>query len=205
MATPDISQRSVSPVVPAAAPFVRPISTLPVDYQFPQTALTKEMHQKLCKLSALAKGYLVRKLMKTIKVQALISSMKDTMNMALQLHHEARQQQKGVQKEDIDLHRRLLQQLNKDSQEFHNVFFALATKEKMAILALDSEVKMAQEERSQRQDFASNARRLSAATKAKIERQQKLAEMEKEGIKEKPRRKRWSLQDKENREKNTCH
>lgn len=65
-----------------------------------------ELHSKWCKLSAIGKGYLVRKLMKTIRVQTIIESMRDTMNMALQLHQEARSQRRSVTKQDVDLHRR---------------------------------------------------------------------------------------------------
>jgi hypothetical protein len=52
------------------------MSTLPRDYQFPPEALAPEMHPKFCRLTALARGYLTRRLLKTVKVQSIISSMK---------------------------------------------------------------------------------------------------------------------------------
>ena len=89
-------------------------------------------------LSAMVKGFLIRWLMKTERVQRIIGSMRDTMTIALQLHREAKQVNtshlaqngslnvtptKRVTMQDVELHRRLLQQLFKDSQEFHNIFF----------------------------------------------------------------------------------
>ena len=69
--------------------------------------------------------------------------MRDTMTIALQLHQEAKQVStshlaqngslnvtptKRVTMQDVELHRRLLQQLFKDSQEFHNIFFKVIVK-----------------------------------------------------------------------------
>ena len=71
-------------------------------------------------------------------MQRIIGSMRDTMTIALQLHREANQSKitldvsnsgtaipKKVSIHDVELHRRLLQQLFKDSQEFHNIFFTV--------------------------------------------------------------------------------
>ena len=78
--------RSLSPVVPAAAGSVRPISTLPPGYAFPAAALDPRMHARFCRLSAAARGWLTRRLLRTHKVEALKASMRDTMHTALQLH-----------------------------------------------------------------------------------------------------------------------
>ena len=63
------------------------------------------------------------------------------MNMALQLHEEARSHMRPVSTQDIDLHRRLLQQLNKDCAAMHDVFFKTTVKERMSMLALDHEIR----------------------------------------------------------------
>ena len=79
--------------------------------------------------------------MKTERVKRVIGSMRDTMTIALQLHREAKQIStvhigssgspdtvpiKKVTIQDVELHRRLLQQLFKDSQEFHDIFFKVS-------------------------------------------------------------------------------
>ena len=137
---PPFVQRSPSPVVPALPMYLRPESRiLPSDYQVPPEVFTdNKLHKRFCMLSGIVKGYLVRRLMKTERVQRIIGSMRDTMTIALQLHREAKNVSmiqagissplntkpiKMVTMQDVELHRRLLQQLFKDSQEFHNIFF----------------------------------------------------------------------------------
>ena len=134
------SQRSPSPVVPALPMYLRPESRiLPSNYQVPPEVYTNDkLHKGFCRLSGIVKGFLIRRLMKTERVQRIIGSMRDTMTIALQLHREAKQVSmvhtgsntssearpiKKVTMQDVELHRRLLQQLFKDSQEFHNIFF----------------------------------------------------------------------------------
>lgn len=59
------------------------------------------------KIVALAKGYLVRRLMRTERVQATVQTIKDALLCALQLH----QDREGIRGADVDLHRRLIQQV----------------------------------------------------------------------------------------------
>ena len=151
-------------------------------------------------LSAMVKGFLIRRLMKTERVQRIIGSMRDTMTIALQLHREAKQVNtshlaqngslnvtptKRVTMQDVELHRRLLQQLFKDSQEFHNIFFKLTTIQRMNIIKLDNEKK---EGRSRLSDISpkvlssnpgdfAKPKRLSSATKARIEQKQLIQQM----------------------------
>ena len=137
--------RSTSPVIPALPMYLRPESRiLPANFQIPPEVFTDERLQKgFCRLSAIIKGHLTRRLMKTDRVQRIIGSMRDTMTIALQLHREAKQSKQVHQGEngvnnistptkfslhDIDLHRRLLQQLYKDSQNFHDIFFKVHIK-----------------------------------------------------------------------------
>ena len=140
------THRSTSPVVPALPMHLRPESRiLPPNFQVPPEAFTDvRLHKGFCKFSALIKGHLTRRLMKTDRIQRIIAAMRDTMTIALQLHREAKQSilsqessqgytgistPKKVSSQDVELHRRLLQQLFKDSQEFHNMFFKVNSKD----------------------------------------------------------------------------
>lgn len=131
-------KRSTSPVVPALPMYLRPESRiLPANFQVPEEVFTDErLRAGFCRFSAVIKGYLTRRLLRTDRVQRIIGSMRDTMTIALQLHREANQSKisldvsnsgtakpKRVSINDVELHRRLLQQLFQDSQEFHNMFF----------------------------------------------------------------------------------
>ena len=46
-----------------------------------------------------------------------------------------------MSRQDVELHRRLLQQLNRDCQSIHDIFFALSIPEQMAVIALDFEIR----------------------------------------------------------------
>lgn len=59
------------------------------------------------KIGAAARGYLVRRLMKTEKVQGLILTLKDALICAMEL-----QRTEDIQPADVELHRRLIQQVS---------------------------------------------------------------------------------------------
>lgn len=86
------------------------------------------------KINAAVRGYLTRRLFKSERVQTLIQTIKDTLLCAMELHHENVEK---IQPADIELHRRLIQQVTAACVAFHDVFFMLSTKEQMAVIALD--------------------------------------------------------------------
>ena len=80
--TSTLMARTKSPVIPTVKPKIDPQSLiLPETYDLPVAAKTPENHVRFEKLSALIKGHLTRRLLKTGKVQGIINSMKDTMNI----------------------------------------------------------------------------------------------------------------------------
>ena len=179
---------SVSPVVPAVAAHIRPVSTLPAGYTFPAEALAPEMFPRFSRLSAIARGYLTRRLLSTHKVEGIISSIRDTMNTALLLHGEA-----TATKEDVELHRRLLLQLNKDYAQLHQIFVESSPAERVALIALDRETRVKHE--AEKENEPVERRRLSAATRARLEHKEKMANMADSADDSSPtRRRRWKSQ-----------
>ncbi|XP_018336776.1 uncharacterized protein LOC108745170 [Agrilus planipennis] len=81
-----------------------------------------------------ARGYLIRRLMKTERVQLLIQTIKDALLCAMELHTEPINR---IRPADIDLHRRLIQQVTAACYDFHDIFFTLSKKEQMSIIAVD--------------------------------------------------------------------
>ena len=154
------AKRSESPVIPTVKVKIEPKSLkLPDDYKLPEAAKTPENNVRFGRLSALIKGHLTRRLLKSARVQSIITSMKDIMKIALQLHHEQRSA------EDVQLHARLLHQLQKESQRFHDIFFKFSPAQKMSII---------REDLSQRRiSPATKQKRVSAVTMAKIQQKQK--------------------------------
>ncbi|RZC36049.1 hypothetical protein BDFB_003411 [Asbolus verrucosus] len=83
-------------------------------------------------IGAAAKGYLVRRLIRTERVQSLIETIKDALLCAIQLHGA-----EVIEEADVELHRRLIQQVSAACYAFHDIFFSLSVKEQMGIIALD--------------------------------------------------------------------
>ncbi|XP_068633675.1 serine-rich adhesin for platelets isoform X2 [Battus philenor] len=85
------------------------------------------------KIVAYAKGYLVRRLMRTERVQSTVQTIRDALLCALQLH----QDREGIRGADVDLHRRLLQQITAACYSLHDTFVGSTPAERCALLAAD--------------------------------------------------------------------
>ncbi|XP_022813982.1 uncharacterized protein LOC111347842 isoform X2 [Spodoptera litura] len=94
---------------------------------------TPEQHAAATKIVAVAKGYLVRRLMRTDRVQSTVQTIKDALLCALQLH----QDREGIRGADVDLHRRLIQQITAACYSLHDTFVASTASERCAMIAAD--------------------------------------------------------------------
>ncbi|XP_035440430.2 uncharacterized protein LOC118269429 isoform X3 [Spodoptera frugiperda] len=94
---------------------------------------TPEQHAAATKIVAVAKGYLVRRLMRTDRVQSTVQTIKDALLCALQLH----QDREGIRGADVDLHRRLIQQITAACYSLHDTFVASTAAERCAMIAAD--------------------------------------------------------------------
>lgn len=95
-------------------------------------------------IGAAVKGYLVRRLIRTEKVQTLIQTIKDAVLCAMDLHKSD-----VIEESDVELHRRLIQQLSATCYAFHDVFFLLSIKEQMELIASDRQRKREKAKRPQ--------------------------------------------------------
>jgi len=93
---------------------------------------------KSTRLAALVRGYLTRRLMNTDRVQGTIKTIRDT-TLCLK---ELNQGTLTILPSDVDLHRRLLQQLNGAIHQLHGTFFELPTAERMSLIGRDREKKV---------------------------------------------------------------
>ncbi|XP_047533625.1 uncharacterized protein LOC125068496 isoform X2 [Vanessa atalanta] len=96
-------------------------------------APTAKERSAATKIVAHAKGYLVRRLMKSERVQATVQTIKDALMCALQLH----QDREGIRGADVDLHRRLIQQITAACYSLHDTFVASTAAERCAMIAAD--------------------------------------------------------------------
>ncbi|CAK1580669.1 unnamed protein product [Parnassius mnemosyne] len=96
-------------------------------------APTAEERAAATKIVAYAKGYLVRRLMKTERVQSTVQTIRDALLCALQLH----QDREGIRGADVDLHRRLIQQITAACYSLHDTFIGSSAAERCGLIAAD--------------------------------------------------------------------
>ncbi|XP_063624390.1 uncharacterized protein LOC134796274 isoform X2 [Cydia splendana] len=100
-----------------------------------------------------AKGYLVRRLLRTERVQATVQTIKDALLCALQMH----QDRAGIRGADVDLHRRLIQQITAACYSLHDTFVASTPAERCALIAADRERRRQKPARPYRTDVMSQS------------------------------------------------
>jgi centrosomal protein CEP110 len=133
------------------------------------------MKPKFDKLSASVKGHLTRRLLATEKIQIIVQTIRDTVELLLKLYEE--NSSVGIIKEeDLGLHNRLIQQLTGACSSFHDIFFKISIKERMAIIANDREKVKAKAAKNllvtRRLNPSPSKRNMSSATLKSLERRQ---------------------------------
>jgi hypothetical protein len=141
----------------------------PAAVEVPAAALEPLHRAAWVRLTALGRGFLVRRLLATDRVRHLRRTVRETLACAVQLHREATGAAPGRQ--ELELHARLLAQLEAACAQLHHIFFGLDTPGRMALLAADRTARRARADRSE--DGGAKPR-LSAATAARLATRSKL-------------------------------
>ncbi|XP_069876346.1 centriolar coiled-coil protein of 110 kDa-like isoform X1 [Dipodomys merriami] len=137
-----------------------------------------EVQAKFNKITAVAKGFLTRRLMQTDKLKQLRQTVKDTMEFIRSFQSEAPLKRGIVSAQDASLQERVSAQLRAALYGIHDIFFVMDAAERMSILHYDRE---ARKEKMLRQMDKMKSPRvaLSAATQKSLDRKKfmKAAEM----------------------------
>ncbi|XP_075035841.1 centriolar coiled-coil protein of 110 kDa [Mixophyes fleayi] len=100
-----------------------------------------QMQRKFNKVTALAKGFLTRRLMQTEKLKNLKQTVQDTADFIRTFRTEAPLSRGTVSVQDISLQERVIAQLRAALYEIHDIFFTMDATERMNILLLDRELR----------------------------------------------------------------
>ncbi|XP_057551128.1 centriolar coiled-coil protein of 110 kDa isoform X2 [Hippopotamus amphibius kiboko] len=133
---------------------------------------------KFNKATAVAKGFLTRRLMQTDKLKQLRQTVKDTMEFIRSFQSEAPLRRGVVSAQDASLQERVSAQLRAALYGIHDIFFVMDAAERMSILHHDREVR--KEKMLRQMDKMKSPRvALSAATQKSLDRKKymKAAEM----------------------------
>ncbi|NXJ13827.1 CP110 protein, partial [Odontophorus gujanensis] len=102
---------------------------------------TPEIQMKFDKITAVAKGFLTRRLLQTEKLKHLKQTVKDTMEFIRNFQSEAPLKRGSVSAQDANLHERVMAQLRAALYDIHDIFFTMEASERMNILRHDREVR----------------------------------------------------------------
>ncbi|NWV12465.1 CP110 protein, partial [Ptilonorhynchus violaceus] len=100
-----------------------------------------EIQMKFDKITAVAKGFLTRRLLQTEKLKHLKQTVKDTMEFIKNFQSEAPLKRGSVSAQDASLHERVMAQLRAALYDIHDIFFTMEASERMNILRHDREVR----------------------------------------------------------------
>ncbi|NXK19963.1 CP110 protein, partial [Arenaria interpres] len=100
-----------------------------------------EIQTKFDKITAVAKGFLTRRLLQTEKLKHLKQTVKDTMEFIKNFQSEAPLKRGSVSAQDASLHERVMAQLRAALYDIHDIFFTIEASERMNILRHDREVR----------------------------------------------------------------
>ncbi|NXS45892.1 CP110 protein, partial [Balaeniceps rex] len=100
-----------------------------------------EIQMKFDKVTAVAKGFLTRRLLQTEKLKHLKQTVKDTMEFIKNFQSEAPLKRGSVSAQDASLHERVMAQLRAALYDIYDIFFTMEASERMNILRHDREVR----------------------------------------------------------------
>ncbi|XP_041363537.1 centriolar coiled-coil protein of 110 kDa-like [Gigantopelta aegis] len=139
----------------------------------PEKAYLPQMRRKFEKISALAKGFLIRRLMQTDKVQELMKTIRDTQEFAVNFTTETPIKQGTFSNQDKDLLERITAQLQAAKLDIHEIFFSLSQAEQMSLIASTRQNREYKRLKTSQGNFQRFHRRISTATMKAIERKKK--------------------------------
>ncbi|NWT63911.1 CP110 protein, partial [Prunella himalayana] len=100
-----------------------------------------EIQMKFDKITAVAKGFLTRRLLQTEKLKHLKQTVNDTLDFIRNFQSEAPLKRGSVSAQDACLHERVIVQLRAALFDIHDIFFTMDASQRMNILRHDREVR----------------------------------------------------------------
>ncbi|XP_045066868.1 centriolar coiled-coil protein of 110 kDa [Coregonus clupeaformis] len=138
--------------------------------------VTIEQQRALCRLGAISRGFLTRRLLQTEKVKQLRQTIQDTQEFIRSFQTEAPQKRGSISAQDLSLQERVRAQLRAAQYDIHDIFFEMPLEERLALLQLDREVRTEKKLREMEKARSPKDRVLSAATQRSLDRKKRVGE-----------------------------
>ncbi|XP_059414825.1 centriolar coiled-coil protein of 110 kDa-like [Carassius carassius] len=139
--------------------------------------VTAEQQRALCHLTAIVKGFLIRRLLKTEKVKHLRQTIQDTLEFIRSFITEAPQRNDSLTEQDLSLQERVRAQLRAALFDIHDIFFTWSPEERLSLLQQDRE--LLTERKLREMEKAKSPKDkviISAATQKSLDRKKRVGE-----------------------------
>lgn len=137
--------------------------------------VTLEQQRAYCRITAIVRGFLTRRLLKTEKVKHLRQTVVDTQEFIRSLQSEAPQKKVSYSTQDLSLQERVRAQLRAALYDIHDIFFQMPLSQRLALLLQDRELRLERKLRDLEKTKSSKVV-LSAATQRSIDRKKRVGE-----------------------------
>ncbi|KAJ8398744.1 hypothetical protein AAFF_G00419410 [Aldrovandia affinis] len=133
--------------------------------------LTPELHAALCRLGAVARGFLTRRLLMTEKVKHLRQTVQDMQEFIGSFQTEGPLRRSSVSAQDLSLQERVRAQLRAALFDVHDIFFEMPVEERLTLLQQERELRLERKLREMEKAKSPRDRvSLSAATQKSLDR-----------------------------------
>ncbi|KAM4598295.1 LOW QUALITY PROTEIN: centriolar coiled-coil protein of 110 kDa [Polymixia lowei] len=139
--------------------------------------LSAEQERALCRLGAVARGFLARRLLKTEKVKHLRQTVADTQEFIRSFQTEGPQKRGTISAQDLSLQERVRAQLRAALYDVHDIFFEMPPEDRFALLQQERELRAERRLREMEKAKCPKERvALSTATQRSLDRKKRVGE-----------------------------
>ncbi|XP_054464126.1 centriolar coiled-coil protein of 110 kDa-like [Anoplopoma fimbria] len=139
--------------------------------------ITAEQQSAFCRIGAIIRGFLTRRLLKTEKVKHLRQTIMDTQEFIRSFQTEAPQKRSPCSAQDRSLQERVRAQLRAALYDIHDIFFEMPLWDRLALLQQDRELQAERKLRDMEKAKGPKERVvLSAATQRSLDRKKRVGE-----------------------------
>nr|XP_061805727.1 centriolar coiled-coil protein of 110 kDa-like [Nerophis lumbriciformis] len=142
----------------------------------PNQVLKTEQQMALCRIGAIARGFLVRRLLKTHKVQHLRQTIMDTQEFISSFQTEGPQKKTTFSAQDLSLQDRVRAQLRAALYDIYEIFFEIPLEDRLGLLQQDRELCAEKRQRDMEKAKKEKERVVSAATLRSLDRKKREGE-----------------------------
>ncbi|XP_026216665.1 centriolar coiled-coil protein of 110 kDa [Anabas testudineus] len=139
--------------------------------------VTAEQQKAFCRIGALIRGFLTRRLLKTEKIKHLRQTVMDTQEFIRSFQIEASQKKCNYSAQDLSLQERVRAQLRAALYDIYDIFFEMPLGDRLALLQQDRELRAERKLRDMEKTKCPKEKvLLSAATQRSLDRKKRVGE-----------------------------